>query len=103
MQDHLLIDLRLAGRPHLSPPGFDGVEGLGQDGRHQIIIEAIINLARGLGLAITAEGIETKEQLEYLRDKGVDSMQGYYFARPMPLAELLKFLPDRHQSAGRVF
>lgn len=79
------------------------VDNLSQDVRHQIIIEAIINLARSLGLAITAEGIETAEQLQYLREKGVDSLQGYYFARPMPLADLLKYLPDKQQSNKGLF
>ncbi|MBN7828142.1 EAL domain-containing protein, partial [Bowmanella dokdonensis] len=48
-------------------------------------------------------GIETAEQLQYLREKGVDSLQGYYFARPMPLAELLKYLPDKQQSNKGLF
>ncbi|GAB3022227.1 two-component system response regulator [Bowmanella dokdonensis] len=77
------------------------VSGLGEDSRQQIVVEAIINLGRSLGLRMTAEGIETIEQRDYLRDKGVHNMQGYYFARPMPLTELLAYLLEqRPQSSG---
>ncbi|WP_102796621.1 two-component system response regulator [Bowmanella denitrificans] len=79
------------------------VDSLGTDSRHQIIIEAIINLARSLGLLITAEGIETKEQWHYLRDKGVHSMQGYYFAKPMPLNDLLRYLSDNKDGNRNLF
>ncbi len=46
------------------------------------IVEAIIGLAHGLGLHVTAEGIESAEQLEILRGLDCDRLQGYYFGRP---------------------
>ncbi len=48
------------------------------------IAKAIIALAQSLELNITAEGVETQSQLEYLQDRGCHEVQGYYFARPLP-------------------
>ena len=52
------------------------------------IVEAIIAMARTLGIAVIAEGVETREQLEFLRGRHCHEMQGYYFARPMPINEM---------------
>jgi diguanylate cyclase (GGDEF)-like protein len=51
------------------------------------IVGAIVALARGLGVATTAEGVETKEQGDILRAIGVTTMQGYYFGKPKPNGE----------------
>jgi diguanylate cyclase (GGDEF)-like protein len=48
------------------------------------VTDAIIALAKSLRLSITAEGVETKEQLEYLKMRGCHEGQGYYFSRPVP-------------------
>ena len=52
------------------------------------IVASILSLARGLEVAVTAEGIETKQQFELLRAAGVHQVQGYLFARPCPVAEV---------------
>lgn len=57
------------------------------DPRGEKIIECVINLARSLKFKVTAEGVETREQYEFLKELGCDSIQGYYFARPMPADE----------------
>jgi len=48
----------------------------------------MINAAHGLGLKVTAEGIETPAQARYLMDRGCDSLQGYLFAKPAPASDL---------------
>jgi diguanylate cyclase (GGDEF)-like protein/PAS domain S-box-containing protein len=48
------------------------------------LVETIINMAEHLGLGVVAEGVETEEQLEFLREKGCRLFQGYHFSRPRP-------------------
>jgi diguanylate cyclase (GGDEF)-like protein/PAS domain S-box-containing protein len=50
------------------------------------LVEAIINMARGLGMQVTAEGVETEAQLALLRDLGCNHAQGYLVSRPVPVA-----------------
>jgi diguanylate cyclase (GGDEF)-like protein len=52
------------------------------------VIASTLALAQGLGTLTTAEGVETEEQLAYMRAAGVDLVQGYLLGRPVPLAEL---------------
>lgn len=54
------------------------------------IVTAIVALAHGLGLEVTAEGVETQEQADYLVRQGCDVLQGYVFARPMPTPQFLE-------------
>jgi diguanylate cyclase (GGDEF)-like protein/PAS domain S-box-containing protein len=56
------------------------------------IASAVIALGHSLRLTIVAEGVETAEQLAFMRERGCHRVQGYYFARPMPPAELPAFL-----------
>jgi len=53
------------------------------------ICEAIIAIGHQLNLKVVAEGVETEEQFNYIRDKGCHSIQGYYFGKPLPLSQLL--------------
>jgi EAL domain-containing protein (putative c-di-GMP-specific phosphodiesterase class I) len=60
---------------------------------------AIINLAHTLKFKVVAEGVETEEQLRFLRSHGCDEMQGYYFARPLTVADSTKALTEDRRCA----
>ena len=53
--------------------------------RGKIIIEAVIEMSHKLNIKVVAEGIETKEQVEYLKNIKCDMIQGYYFEKPMTI------------------
>ncbi len=64
------------------------------------LITAICAMARGLGLAVVGEGVETPEQAEFLRRQGCHVMQGYLFAKPMPAEAFERFLRDQLQAVS---
>lgn len=59
------------------------------------IVTTIVNIAQSLGLRTIAEGAETAEQVEFLREQGCDEIQGFYFSRPLPANELVAFARAR--------
>lgn len=62
-------------------------------GEHEkIIISSIISLAKGLGLKVISEGIETEEQVNFLKENSCDMAQGYWFYRPMPMLEFMNLI-----------
>jgi EAL domain-containing protein (putative c-di-GMP-specific phosphodiesterase class I) len=63
------------------------VAGLHEAPANLAIVRAVVGLAQGLGIAVTAEGIEREDQLKELRDLGCERGQGYLFARPLPADE----------------
>jgi len=56
------------------------------------IIKTIITLSKNLGFKTVAEGVETKEQNDYLKDNGCDIIQGYFYSKPLPANKIEKFL-----------
>jgi EAL domain-containing protein (putative c-di-GMP-specific phosphodiesterase class I) len=60
-----------------------------------VIVRAIISMGRSLNLRVIAEGVETQEQLDFLKAHRCDEAQGYFFSRPVPPQELVKFLETR--------
>lgn len=68
------------------------VAGLAGDDANLPIVQAVISLAHGLGIDVVAEGIETAEQLCWLRELVCDRGQGYYFAKPAPADEISTIL-----------
>ena len=65
------------------------VLGLSDSPEAAAIIKAVIDMGHAVGLEVTAEGVETEEQRDYLLRAGVDELQGYYLARPVPENALL--------------
>ncbi|TPG62709.1 EAL domain-containing protein [Ewingella americana] len=72
---------------------------IGTDAINATVTDSIITLAQRLKLKLIAEGVETREQAEYLRKRKVDSLQGYYFARPMPI-DIFPLWLDRYEKEG---
>lgn len=68
------------------------VRGIPDDQDDSAIARAIISMAKNLRLSVVAEGVETAEQLEFLREAGCDEIQGYYFSRPIPADEFAALL-----------
>lgn len=62
------------------------------------ILTAIVRMAKELGVHTLAEGVETREQAQFLRDIGCEKLQGYYFGRPLPAAECRPYCRDRNLS-----
>lgn len=62
--------------------------------RGKIIVESSVRMAKQLGLAVIAEGVETKEQLDFLDSIDCDIVQGYYYSRPIPTDEFEVFIKD---------
>lgn len=62
--------------------------------RGKIIVESSVRMAKMIGLDVIAEGVETKEQLEFLRSIDCDIAQGYYYSRPIPVDEFEEFLKE---------
>lgn len=81
--DELKIDISFVRRLH-EPSGLS-------------MTQAIINLARALNMKTVAEGVETEEAANKLRELGVDYLQGYYFAKPMPADEFGLWLAKHNQ------
>ncbi|MCF3095841.1 cyclic diguanylate phosphodiesterase [Aeromonas australiensis] len=72
---------------------------IGTESLSEHIVDNVIDLATRLGLALVAEGVESERQADYLRAKGVDYLQGYLFARPMPLRQFCEeLLPEEAQT-----
>ncbi len=61
------------------------------------IVRAVVALANGMGMTATAEGVETKEQLDRITSEGCTEMQGYWFSRPLPAHEIERLFLSRHE------
>jgi sensor c-di-GMP phosphodiesterase-like protein len=59
------------------------IAGVGEEGSHRRIVETILAMARSLDYEVVAEGVETEEQLAFLRAAGCKTAQGYLFGMPM--------------------
>ncbi|CAL95678.1 EAL domain-containing protein [Azoarcus olearius] len=70
------------------------VRDIGDDPDDKAIVSAIIHLAGSLGMLTVAEGVETLDQLDFLRQQGCDTVQGYYFSRPLPAEAFVGYLQE---------
>ena len=75
------------------------VAPLPNDKRHLDIVKSTIQLAKSLNMNVIAEGIETQEQASLLFGLGCDTLQGYYYGKPCPIAE---WTANNHQKAKQL-
>ncbi len=75
-------------------------EGVPDDANHASITGAVIAMGKALGLKVLAEGVETEQQMEFLRARGCDEAQGYLLSRPLPVAEFGRYLRHSRESSG---
>jgi diguanylate cyclase (GGDEF)-like protein len=68
------------------------IKGLGDNSESDAIVRAVAGLADSLGMTTTAEGVETREQLDIVRRLGCTDVQGFFYSRPVPARELAKLL-----------
>lgn len=71
------------------------VRDISSDPEDKAIVSAVISMAQSLGLQTIAEGVETEDQLNFLREQHCDEVQGYYFARPLNATQFEAFMRDR--------
>jgi diguanylate cyclase (GGDEF)-like protein len=76
------------------------IEPLGQTDAAHLVVRGIVSLAHDLGMRTVAEGVETVQQLDLLREVGCDVVQGYLLDRPMPLDEMSHRLSRRAGDLG---
>ena len=62
----------------------------------KILLENMISMILKMGRKIVVEGIETKEQYDYLASLGINYAQGYYFSKPIPEEEFLRFIEEKN-------
>jgi EAL domain-containing protein (putative c-di-GMP-specific phosphodiesterase class I) len=81
------------------------IDGLPADENDKAVASAVISLGQKLNLRVIAEGVETDDQLAFLRDNNCDEMQGYHFSRPIPaqeIEELLKAVRDEREGSRAI-
>jgi diguanylate cyclase (GGDEF)-like protein/PAS domain S-box-containing protein len=69
---------------------------LGESSESKAIVRTIASLGQNLGMETTAEGIETAEQLDLVRQAGCTEAQGYYFSRPCPIEDAFRIIEEMH-------
>lgn len=76
------------------------VDGITRDKRDESLIEAAITMAKALDVKVIAEGVETTEQLDFLKRNGCDEYQGYLFSKPIPIEELENLVKFEKEAAS---
>ncbi len=70
------------------------IDDVGRNQEAEAIITAMLNLGQALGLRMVAEGVETEEQLDFLRRRGCHEIQGFYYSRPLTADDLYSLLKE---------
>jgi diguanylate cyclase (GGDEF)-like protein/PAS domain S-box-containing protein len=78
------------------------IRNLLQDSENQAITEAIITMGKNLSITVVAEGVETQEQKDFLRDHICDEMQGFYFSKPITPDQFANLLRNHDPSSKKI-
>ncbi len=78
------------------------INDIGRDASDEVLVSAIIAMAKSLSLDIVAEGVETESQLRFLRERGVELIQGYYFSPPISGEEFRALLEKQQRQTLKV-
>lgn len=77
------------------------IDKLPADGKDRLVVRSMIEMFHAMGLKVVAEGVETKEQQEIIREMGADFIQGFYYAKPMPEAEAVAFFAQQEAAEDK--
>lgn len=68
------------------------------DSNGEKLLHSITHLAQSLGMSITAEGVETAKQVEFLKVEHCTDIQGYYFSKPLPVEQFVQFMKEHGEA-----
>ena len=71
--------------------------------KQEAIVSAMVAMGKAMGMTVVAEGIETEEQLQYLRDLDCDIAQGYFFSKPLPELEATAYLEQNRVAETYIY
>ena len=88
--------------PMISIVKFDHMmtSGFFTNDRIKAVFPHIISMVKEMGLEIVCEGVETKEHLDVMREYGIEYIQGYYFSKPLPEDEFIRFMAEHSQKSA---
>ena len=70
------------------------IDGISTNEEDKIIVKTIISMSHNLGFKVIAEGVETKQQFDFLKTHGCDGIQGYYFSKPVSIEKIQEYLEE---------
>lgn len=76
---------------------YDMTKAFFNSSKARLVLRAVVGMAHGMELKLVAEGIETIEELEGMCKEGIDFIQGYYYSKPLPMAEYLEFMKNKQK------
>ena len=89
------VDFTCAGScDYVAGQAFSFVQNIDSDSASDAIVQAMVDLARGIGVEVTAEGVETNEQRNYLAKIGCHELQGFLLSRPLAPDQIDEMLAD---------